>query len=538
MNLIKDPWIPIQRKNGAQDLIAPWQVTEHLGTEKEVVSLSAPRSDFDAALIQFLIGLLQTTMTPNDESSWNDSLAQPPTSDVLKQAFLRVAHAFETKGDNPRFMQDFDVLDVKSSNAISYLLIDAPATNTIKENKDHFVKRGQVNAMCPACAMTALLTLQMNAPSGGQGHRTSMRGGGPLTTLIVNDVNNSGLPDTLWTNLWLNILDKHRETMMTGDWLKKEDKDTFPWLAKTHTSEKNTGREVFPEDTHPDQVYWSMPRRIRIVWDKTVAGHCGICNVYFDELVTHYETKNYGINYSGAWQHPLSPHYIDKKGEILPCHAQPGGVNYRHWLNFIKNTDNFLAAFVVKRYPSMISGFTQGDREQFRLRTFGYDMDNMKARCWYEATFPLYELKDQDGVDLSINIETLTTAATDVSGFVSSCIKEAWFRRPSDVRGDASFLKDAFFQQTEKKFYQAVKQLIDTDGTIESDIKVLNFWHKVLIKVAYKLFDYWSNNGDFAQSDPKRIAKAYVKLRKLLRSKKLLGLLQVPSKKRRLLNEV
>ncbi len=526
MNLINDPWIPIQRKNGKADVIAPWQIAY-----SDVVSINSPRADFDAALIQFLIGLLQTTMIPNDQNDWNDYLEQPPTPEVLKQSFLSVAHAFETKGDQPCFMQDFDPFDVKSSNAISDLLIDAPGSNTIKENKDHFVKRGQINAMCPACAVTALFTLQTNAPSGGQGHRTSMRGGGPLTTLIVNDVKNSGLPDTLWTQLWLNVLDKSREKIITGGWAKIEDKDIFPWLAATQTSEKETGKEIFPEDTHPDQMYWSMPRRIRILWDQTVAGNCCVCNSYSSELVTHYETKNYGINYSGAWQHPLSPHGFNKEGEILPRHAQPGGMNYRHWLSFIKSSDDFPAAFVVRRHQLIISEFTQGDREQFRLRTFGYDMDNMKARCWYEATFPLYELKDKDGVDLSINIETLTVTATDVSGFVSSCIKDAWFRRPGDARGDTSFLKNAFFQHTEKAFYQAVKSLMD-DSTMEADKEVLNAWHQTLRSSAYSLFDYWSDNGDFAQSDPKRIAKAHDKLRKLLNSKKLLAELQVPAKKK------
>jgi CRISPR system Cascade subunit CasA len=31
---------------------------------------------------------------------------------------------------------------------------------------------------------------------------------------------------------------------------------------------------------------------------------------------------------------------------------------------------------------------------QFRLWAFGYDMDNMKARCWYEAQMPLYEIEE------------------------------------------------------------------------------------------------------------------------------------------------
>lgn len=523
-NLLTSPWIPIQRSNGKQELIAPWQITE-----ADIVSISSPRVDFDGALIQFLIGLLQTAMTPKDEKEWGELLEQPPAPEKLKEHFSKVAHAFEVKGDNPRFMQDFEVLEVKSANMVADLLIDSPGGNTIKENKDHFVKRGQINGMCPVCTITALLTLQTNAPSGGQGHRTSLRGGGPLTTLVVNDPNNSGLPDNLWTNLWLNVLDKSREKQITGEWSKTEDADIFPWLAKTKTSEKTTGFEIYPEDAHPDQMYWSMPRRIRLVWDKTEVGNCGICDAHSEALVTHYETKNYGINYSGQWQHPLSPHSENKDGEILPRHAQPDGMTYRHWLGLVTEQGSLMPALVVKRYQKVISGFSQKEKEQLRIRTFGFDMNKAKANCWYETTFPLYVLENNNGVDLSIYIDTLTTAATDVASMVRTCVKEAWFRRPGDARGDTSFLQHAFFQHTEKSFYLSVKKLTDEDFSSEKEI--LNAWHVSLRKSAYILFDYWSDNGDFAQSDPKRIAKAHTKLRKLLHSKKLLAALQVSKKK-------
>lgn len=149
----------------------------------------------------------------------------------------------------------------------------------------------------------------------------------------------------------------------------------------------------------------------------------------------------------------------------------------------------------------------------------------MKARCWYETTFPLYVLENKNGVELSLYINTLTTTATDVASIVRTCIKDAWFRRPGDARGDTSFLQHAFFQHTEKSFYQSVKKLITDEP--ESGKSVLNDWHNHLRKSAYTLFDYWSDNGDFAQSDPKRIAKAHTKLKKLLHSKKLLAELQV-----------
>jgi CRISPR system Cascade subunit CasA len=47
-----------------------------------------------------------------------------------------------------------------------------------------------------------------------------------------------------------------------------------------------------------------------------------------------------------------------------------------------------------------IVNYVEGQRRNkagaLRLWVFGYDMDNMKPRCWYETRFPLYQLTDCD----------------------------------------------------------------------------------------------------------------------------------------------
>jgi hypothetical protein len=50
-------------------------------------------------------------------------------------------------------------------------------------------------------ANAALLTLQINAPAGGAGHRVSVRGGGPLTTLRLPRDPEAGLFHRLWSNV-------------------------------------------------------------------------------------------------------------------------------------------------------------------------------------------------------------------------------------------------------------------------------------------------------------------------------------------------
>jgi hypothetical protein len=60
-------------------------------------------------------------------------------------------------------------------------LLEAPGVSTEENNAALLVKAGRFEVMSRSAAAIALLTLQTMAPSGGSGHRTSLRGGGPLS---------------------------------------------------------------------------------------------------------------------------------------------------------------------------------------------------------------------------------------------------------------------------------------------------------------------------------------------------------------------
>lgn len=526
MNLLFDPWIPIRRESGKKERIAPWQITDQ---DDSVISIAAPRPDFNGALMEFLVGLFQTTTAPKNHDEWVGWLEEPPNPKMLQEKLTPFSDAFVLNGADACFMQDFEDFEGEAK-PISALLIDSPGAKALKDNTDHFIKRGEVNAICPACAATALYTLQTYAPSGGVGHRTSLRGGGPLTTLVVSDPQGSELAATLWRNVWLNVLDMPRFTGFYGKSDKDELKYIYPWLAVTRTSEPKTGCNTTMEDVNPLQMYWGIPRRIRINWQDTEVGHCDLCGSKTESLIKKYVTRNYGINYTGAWQHPLSPHYIDAKtGEPMPVHAQPGGLSYRHWLGWAMGSETVKSAKVVDAYREDTK--RKLENEQLRLSVLGYDMDNMKARCWYETTFPLFQINDDYlRKAFTQRVQLLVDAASQVSGFVQTCIKEAWFKRPGDARGETGFLKEAFFQQTEQQFYKTLEQLLSALHT-EKDSDVLKGWHTFLKTAAMELFDYWAARSDVAVSDPRRIASAHQKLKNLIYGKKFLASLGIDNKK-------
>ena len=517
MNLINDAWISVRRKDGTIQLIAPWQITEDNG--EAYVEIATQRPDFNGALIQFLIGLVQSTLAPENSQKWRQYLRTQPSPNELKEIFKSVEHAFNLDGDGPRFMQDLE-LDVKELKGIpiSNLLMESPGEQTIKSNKDHFVKRNKIKKMCRRCAASALFTLQINAPSGGSGHRTGLRGGGPLTTIV--------LADTLWKTVWFNVLEQDVYLSKSGNPNKNSESDKFPWLAVTRTSEG--GKETTQEDVHPDQNFWAMPRRIRLILSELeVIGNCDICGEENQIFVKEYVTKNLGVNYKGAWIYPLSPYFINDEGMPSAIHPQPGGIGYRHWLGFVQSITDSKG---TKQPARIIDYFICNRRKDLRIKAFGYDMDNMKARCWYDSTMPLILVDDKYRKMFEGYTEKFVLTAKQVVSDVKYQLKKALFSPDHKVKGSLSFVDVRFWQETESEFFAHLTQLRDVLIAEKDVIFILETWHKVLTATALNIFDDFSQNGSFDAADPKRIALAWQNLRKSLYGKKIRQQLGLPEK--------
>lgn len=451
LNLCTDEWLRFRLASGESALLP----LKELGRE-DLRDLVMPRQDFYGAAWQFLIGILQTAFAPADETEWLEYYESPPSPDSLAEAFGRIEHAFELFSDGACFMQDYDPLEGGTQVDVSSLLIDAPGGNTLKLNTDHFIKRGQVNALSPAMAAMALFTLQINAPAGGQGHRTGLRGGGPLTTLVVS----SDPSLSLFRRLWLNVVPA------SSDLPKPErfDESIFPWLAPTRTS-KEKGTEVYMSDegVHPLQQYWAMPRRIRL--EMNGEGHCDLLDEPAPATVTGYRTKNYGINYGGTWAHPLTPYRFDPKKpeqEHFSSKGQPGGIGYRQWHQFLFEDRNngYLPAKVVARL-----GINQELLEEeleledhLSVWVFGFDMDNMKARSWHEARMPFLAMA-QARVPLFVQeVGSQVGVANDYRSALRRACKTAWLG-DGDSNGDLSFIDEQFWSATEPAFYEMAKHL-------------------------------------------------------------------------------
>ena len=510
-NLIHAPWIPARRRSGTIENIPPWRITEQM-TDDPFVAFAWPRHDFNGATHEFLIGLLSTAATPANEDDWVDWWSDPPAPDKLKERFDEVAHAFNLDGPGPRFLQDLDPLDDAKETGVATLLIETPGAQTLRNNADLFIKRGGAPVLCRAVAAMALYTLSAYAPAGGAGHRTSLRGGGPMTTLIVAEH-----PDysyNLWGRLWPNVETEQQIEMRSTDTASGDGfSSIFPWLLPTRTSNpKVGGRSTTQADVHPLQVYWGMPRRIRLQFEDAHGQPCNLTESLDSVIVKSYRTRNYGTNYSEGFEHPFSPYYLQKPGTVkLPVHPGPGGVNYRLWPGIVVQSDNQLRdPAQVVRHWSERAKLVQQDT---RFTVFGYDMDNMKARAWIECEMPLLIMNDAAAIEWLKHFISLSTAgAGTVAQLLTQYIKSALFNRPTDVSGDFGFIAERFYRETEADFHVAINEaarLIE-QNTDDDDptIQVRENWAPIMANASLRLFNEFVSAEGIENRDMKRYVKA------------------------------
>lgn len=492
-SLLEDSWLPARRANGQVDRIRPMEITAGLG-DNPVVAIEWPRPDFRLATLEFLIGLLATACPPRNAGAWVDFWQEPPSPEDLTAAFAPFAAAFSLDGDGPRFMQDYENLPGEP-DLPETLLIEAPGAATRRNNATLLVKPDRVHRLSRAAAAMASFTLQTYAPAGGRGNLTSLRGGGPLTTLVLPGAERPGWPVPLWHILWANV--PQGRVPQSADLPR-----IFPWLTPTR------GADRFPATTsaeaHPLQAFWGMPRRIRLDFAANPdALACDLTGEVDTQMVIGWRQRPNGVKYV-AWNHPLSPSYSDGKGEWLPMHPQPGGIGYRHWLALtLGDGASRKPAPCISTWFERASDVPPPVLEGTRLLAAGYDMDNMKARAFIESEMPLPG-NVVNATALARLARGLSMAAEEVARALRYAIREACY--PKDTALDAAPLAtpyEAFWAGTQDAFFARLGTAGATLETAAPD------WHRRLRKIALTLFDQAAPLDPAAVSfDPARIVKA------------------------------
>jgi CRISPR system Cascade subunit CasA len=474
-----ESWIPFRRASGKVEWLPPSALTDSL-VEDPIVALASPRADFDAAILEFLIGLLSVALSPFDEAQWTELSRDPPKPEKLSSALASLPTAFALDGDGARAFQDLDTLDGEEATPIESLLMDAPGEQTRRFNTDIFVKRDRIPLLGRPAAAMALITMQTYAPAGGQGNRTSLRGGGPLTTLA--DPRAEPRNEPLWRPVWANVETEVQLDARNGDSARAwTPADIFPWLAPTRVSNpKEKGVPTRPVDAAPEQVYFGLPRRIRLVITET-PGICSLTGRPDTAHVAEFHATNYGVHYLG-WIHPLTPYRRDKQSGLLPVHGQPGGVGWRDWLGLLLDSPDEKASRPAQAVAHYRTRRASGP---FRLRVSGYDVDKMKARSWIQAELPAFA--DALLEPVRSFASDATAAADQAATAVMHAVKAGVLQRPKEAPGDYRYLKNALWADTQGSFFEFVGTLVqhaEADGPMLRDR-----FRCVLQSAALRIFD-------------------------------------------------
>lgn len=150
-SLLTTPWLPVRYKDGTTGKLAPVDLAD-----ENVVDIAAPRQ-IPWGGMAVLLGLLQTSFAPKDQRRWDDIWEDGLEAEKLREALLSLDHAFQFGPDSPSFMQDFEAL-TGDKVPVASLLPEIPGVQTTKFNKDHFIKRGVTEHLCPQCSALALFS--------------------------------------------------------------------------------------------------------------------------------------------------------------------------------------------------------------------------------------------------------------------------------------------------------------------------------------------------------------------------------------------
>ena len=490
-NLLSDPFLPVIMRSGVQRWLAFPELVAGAKSnglnEDYPVEFNWPRPDFNMASFEFCIGVVSLAFDIREEDEWRPFWTNPPDRDALAEKLSPLVSAFYLNGEGPRFLQDYEPLQ-GDETPIELLLIDTPGQNGQRKNSDLLTHRARYPALGLPAAGMALYTLQAYAPSGGAGNRTSMRGGGPLTALIVPVGHGDAPPVPLWRKIFANI--GHCAKPEVGELSK-----SLPWLALTLTSEK--GRTVSQADAHPLQAYFGMPRRIRLAF----SDEPGICSMTGREgpLITGFIQRPYGANY-GVWQHPLTPYRRQKEADE-PYSAKPksGRFGYRDWVSGTIGSKEGLLAVPpenVKLVKASRSNFLRQDSADARIRVGGWAMNNMEAIAYLFAEEPLHLAKTPDQQQALDDLaRQFSEAADQAVSQLLVALKKALFSSQKNASNDKGILDQAradFFDATEDPFHRLLDNLLQEmpeDGCLADPNASARHWLRIMRSTALATFD-------------------------------------------------
>lgn len=285
MNLLYDPWIPVRADGGTGDFC---QITyEELLCQKSNWEISLPRDDLEMACFQLLICLTQVLFLPSDykmlRRQINDRLSHEEFSAGIAQAESRW---FDLADPKTPFMQTRGV-NTDEVTPIQKLLVGMPEGN----NHAFFNEVGEVRRLGAACTAIALFNQAVNTPSFGGGFKGGLRGGAPVTTLLLGE--------NLRDSVWRNVISLDRVKNRIGKHYKYDlSKDKPSWVQPIQRKET-----IYSSDIGLLRGLFWQPAHVELLLPER-DGKCDLLEVPSKIVYRGFKKEKFSYDLIGVWPHP------------------------------------------------------------------------------------------------------------------------------------------------------------------------------------------------------------------------------------------
>lgn len=322
MNLLEDAWIPVRAEGGAGDF--------RLLTYRELLcksgnwQVSLPRDDLELACVQMLVCMTQIMFLPEDIRTLRKRVAEPLSRKAFDVGIAPCLEWFDLDHPTQPFMQSRGV-KAADDTPIQKLLVGLPEGN----NHAFFNEVGEVQVLSGPVAAIALFNQASNSPSFGGGFKGSLRGGAPITTLVVSK--NSNLRETIW----LNVLTLPRIQERLPRWTLDYKRDRPTWINPIR--ERQTIR--WSEIGLIRGLFW-QPARVQLVRAQ-VATPCDVLGGGSGPAYSGFLKEKFSFTVEGLWPHPHGAMVANTKSGSLEWKFTSFTTAAPAW--------TFLSEFVVPR---------------------------------------------------------------------------------------------------------------------------------------------------------------------------------------------
>lgn len=330
MNLLRDPWIPVQSSEGF-NLIS---LEEVLCSENDY-SVSLSRDDLEMAVLQLAICLIQVSCMPEDKREWKERYAKPLRREEYRQRTEGLCDWFVLDHPKHPFMQDKSV-QAKKNTPIQKLIPGLPAGN----NHCWFNAKDEIELISENIAGVVLFQQASNSPSFGGGFKSPLRGNAPITTLIWDK--------SLRKLVWGNILTKETIRKIFPDYSISSEREIPTWV---HPIEK---KEVSHDIGLLRGLFW-QPAKLKLLW-LDCCEKCDLLGRDQQKVCKEFVTDKFSYDFDGTWPHPHSPRDLEKEIFDSFRSQMPAWLQCEGFLYAEKDNKGHIPALVISQAKELFLG--------------------------------------------------------------------------------------------------------------------------------------------------------------------------------------